>query len=182
VIAMVPPIFEGRSERDSRHFPMTVLLVVGAAGLTAVVLGIVIGGPFRSKPSSPAVRIQCSDQSAPRASSTRSEPFSAQEEKRSGPAAPDLTLSFDAEPAYCEWASVQPGFNCAHGAVDQTSTAKAPSAALVRDDSPGNVRDGKYSARVVLNPGDHSSYSCQKEAVMAIKDLGEGEGSESWWG
>jgi hypothetical protein len=93
----------------------------------------------------------------------------------------DLTLSFDAEPA--EWASVQPGFNCANGSVDQSAPAKSPSAAFVRDDSPGNVRNGKYSARVVLNPGDQSPYSCQKEAVMAIKGgLGEGEGSESWWG
>ena len=33
-----------------------------------------------------------------------------------------------------------------------------------------------------MNPGDYSSYSCQKEAVFAIKELGEGEGSESWWG
>jgi hypothetical protein len=44
------------------------------------------------------------------------------------------------------------------------------------------ARDGKYSARVVLNPGDHASYSCQKEAVEAIKPLDEGEGTESWWG
>jgi hypothetical protein len=35
-----------------------------------------------------------------------------------------------------------------------TARREAPSAAFVRDDSPGNVRHGKYSARVVLNPGD----------------------------
>jgi hypothetical protein len=99
----------------------------------------------------------------------------------SGPA-PDLTLSFDAEPGYSEWDSIQPGFRCANGAPDHSSIAQSPSAAFVRDNSPGNVRHGEYSARVVLDPGDYSSYSCQKEAVLAIKGLGEGEGSESWWG
>jgi hypothetical protein len=95
----------------------------------------------------------------------------------------NLTLSFDAEPADCEWDSIQPGFECRNGSVNLSAPAKSPSAAFVRDDSPGNVRNGKYSARVALNPGDHASYSCQKEAVMAIKGgLDEGEGSESWWG
>jgi polysaccharide lyase-like protein len=93
----------------------------------------------------------------------------------------DLTLSFDAKPAYSEFYSIQPGFKCVDRII--AGTSKSPSAAFVRDNSAGNVRHGKYSARVVLNPGDHSSYSCQKEAVMAIKGgLGEGEGSESWWG
>jgi Polysaccharide lyase len=96
--------------------------------------------------------------------------------------ASELTLSFDAQPADCEWDSIQPGFSCANGAPDHSSITQSPSAAFVRDNSPGNVRHGEYSARVVLNPGDYSSYSCQKEAVMAIKGLGEGEGSESWWG
>jgi polysaccharide lyase-like protein len=59
---------------------------------------------------------------------------------------------------------------------------KSPSAAFIRDKSRRNVRHGKYSARVVLKPGDHASYTCKAEAVFAIKDLGEGEGSESWWG
>jgi hypothetical protein len=94
----------------------------------------------------------------------------------------ELTLSFDAEPADCEWDSIHPGFTCANGSVDQSSTTKSPSAAFVRDNSAGNVRHGKYSARVVLNPGDYAPYSCQKEAVAAIKAVGEGEGSESWWG
>jgi hypothetical protein len=55
----------------------------------------------------------------------------------------------------------------------------------VRDDSPGNVRHWKDSARVVLNPGDHSAYTCRAESVGAINAKGgvdEGEGSESWWG
>jgi hypothetical protein len=52
----------------------------------------------------------------------------------------------------------------------------------VRDDSPGNVRHGKYSARVVLNPGDQASYTCKAESVDAIKGIDEGEGSQSWWG
>jgi hypothetical protein len=107
---------------------------------------------------------------------------SSQEGKASRPAAPDLTLSFDAEPADCEFYSIQPGYECAHGSVDQSAPAQPPSAAFVRDDSPGNVRDGNYSARVVLNPGDHAIYSCQREAVEAIKRLDEGEGTESWWG
>jgi hypothetical protein len=34
----------------------------------------------------------------------------------------------------------------------------------------------------VLKPGDHASHTCKAEAVLAIKRLGEGEGSESWWG
>jgi hypothetical protein len=93
----------------------------------------------------------------------------------------DLTLSFDAKPAYSEFYSIQPGYRCVNSAI--AGINKPPSAAFVRDNSAGNVRHGKYSARVVLNPGDYSSYSCQKEAVMAIKGgLGEGEGSESWWG
>ena len=97
-------------------------------------------------------------------------------------AADNLTLSFDGTPAYCEWDSIQPGFPCADGAVDQSAPTKPPSAAFVRDNSPGHVRDGRYSARVVLNPGDYASYTCKTEAVFAIKRLDEGEGSESWWG
>jgi len=93
----------------------------------------------------------------------------------------DLTLSFDAMPAYSEFYSIQPGYRCINSMI--AGIRKSPSAAFVRDNSAGNVRHGRYSARVVLNPGDHSSYSCQKEAVMAIKSgLDEGEGSESWWG
>ena len=76
----------------------------------------------------------------------------------------------------------QPGYSCVNGAVDQTTPTKPPSAAFVRDSSPGNVRHGRYSARVVLNPGDHASYTCKAEGVSAIKRLNEGEGSESWWG
>jgi hypothetical protein len=94
----------------------------------------------------------------------------------------DLTLSFDAEPADCEWDSIQSGFKCANGVVDRSARTKPPSAAFVRDDSAGNVRHGKYSARVVLNAGDQAIYTCKAEAVGAIKALGEGEGSESWWG
>jgi len=92
----------------------------------------------------------------------------------------DLTLSFDARPPYSEFQSIQPGFKC----VDKirAGISKSPSAAFVLDKSPGNVRHGKYSARVVLEPGDHASYTCKAEAVFAIKGLGEGEGSESWWG
>ena len=95
-------------------------------------------------------------------------------------ALPDLTMSFDAEPAYSEWWSIQPGFKCVHGAVSGTN--KPAAAAFVRDGSAGNVRDGRFSTRVVLRPGDHASYSCAREAVQAINATGEGEGSESWWG
>jgi hypothetical protein len=94
----------------------------------------------------------------------------------------DLTLSFDARPAYSEWWGIQPGYACANGTVDHSAPTKPPSAAFVRDDSPGNVRHGRYSARVVLNPGDHASYSCNAEAVEAVKRLNEGEGAQSWWG
>jgi hypothetical protein len=94
----------------------------------------------------------------------------------------NLTLSFDRMPAYSEFRSIQPGFKCVNGALDQSSTTKSPSEAFVRDNSPGNVRHGKYSARVVLNPGDHASYTCRAESVAAIKGIVEGEGSESWWG
>ena len=94
----------------------------------------------------------------------------------------DLTLSFDAKPAYSEFRSIQPGFGCVNGSVDQSAPTKSSSAAFILDDSPGNVRHGRYSARVVLNPGDHASYSCKAEAVEAIKHLNEGEGSRSWWG
>jgi len=91
-----------------------------------------------------------------------------------------LTLSFDAKPAYSEFYSIQPGYKCLNGTVSGTN--RSPSQVFVRDDSRGNVRHGKYSARVVLKPGDHASYTCKAEAVEAIQALGEGEGSESWWG
>ncbi len=134
----------------------------GVALLTVLVLAAVIGAPWPSgRKEAEVPRADCRN---PAARASR------------------LTLSFDAEPADCEWDSIQPGFECASGAVDQSAPAKSPSAAFARDNSPGNVRHGNYSARVVLNPGDYSSYSCQKEAAMAIKGLGEGEGSESWWG
>jgi hypothetical protein len=94
----------------------------------------------------------------------------------------DLTLSFDAEPPYSEWWGIQPGYRCADNKVDVAHPVKAPSAAFVRDNSFGNVRHGRYSARIVLRPGDHASYSCKAEAVEAVQGLDEGEGSESWWG
>jgi hypothetical protein len=93
----------------------------------------------------------------------------------------NLTLSFDAKPPYSEWDGIQPGYRCVNGAVVQASPTKPAAAAFVRDDSPGNVRQGKYSAQVVLKPGDHASHTCKSEAVEAIKRLGEREGSESWW-
>jgi polysaccharide lyase-like protein len=96
-------------------------------------------------------------------------------------ARPNLTLSFDAKPPYSEWWGIQPGYKCIDGSVNRSAPTKKPSAAFVRDNSPGNVRQGKYSARVVLNPGDHAAYSCQAESVSAIKAIGEGESSESWW-
>jgi hypothetical protein len=99
----------------------------------------------------------------------------------SGPTvARDLTLSFDGEPAYSEFYSIQPGYKCVNGTISGRS--KSPLAAFVRKNSPRNVRHGKYSAKVVLKPGDHASYTCKAEAALAIKRLGEGEGSESWWG
>jgi hypothetical protein len=93
----------------------------------------------------------------------------------------DLTLSFDALPAYSEWWTIQPGYRCVNGLVNLSAPAKPPSAAFRRDASRGNVRHGKYSARIVLNPGDHASYSCKAEAVQAVQRIGEGEGSSSWW-
>jgi hypothetical protein len=92
----------------------------------------------------------------------------------------DLTLSFDRRPAYSEFYSIQPGYRCIDGTI--AGRSKLPSAAFVRDHSRGNVRHGRYSARVVLKPGDHASYTCKAEAVEAIESLDEGEGSESWWG
>jgi hypothetical protein len=92
----------------------------------------------------------------------------------------DLTLSFDGKPPYSEFYSIQPGYKCVNGTI--SGTRKSRSAAFLRDTSKGNVRHGRYSARVVLRPGDHASYTCKAEAVEAIKPLNEGEGSESWWG
>jgi hypothetical protein len=94
--------------------------------------------------------------------------------------ASNLTLSFDAKPAYSEFDSIQSGFACVDGRI--SGTKRSPTAAFVRDKSIRNVRHGKYSARVVLKPGDHASYTCKYEAVEAIKALNEGEGSEAWWG
>ena len=158
----------------SRRRVKVALFGGGAAVLAVVVVAVVMGAPWHSgrKAANALSHSGRKAAEAPRAScnspATRSS---------------NLTLSFDAEPADCEWSSIQPGFTCANGSVNQSAPAKSPSAAFARDDSPGNVRDGKYSARVALNPGDHAIYSCQKEAVMAIKGgLGEGEGSQSWWG
>jgi hypothetical protein len=79
----------------------------------------------------------------------------------------DLTLSFDARPAFSEFDSIQPGFKCVDRSI--AGTRKSPSAAFVRDKSRRNVRHGKYSARVVLKPGDHASYTCKAEAgVLSI--------------
>jgi hypothetical protein len=136
--------------------------------LTIAILAVVVGVPSRSVHSNPPGK----EAGAPRAGC----------DQEADPARHDLTLSFDADPPDCEWASIQPGFKCANGGVDQSSTTKSASAAFVRDDSPGNVRHGKYSARVVLNPGDHTAYTCKAESVGAIKGIDEGEGSESWWG
>lgn len=96
-------------------------------------------------------------------------------------AARNLTLSFDASPAYSEWWTIQPGYRCVNGSVRLSAPSKPSSAAFQRDDSRGNVRHGKYSAKVVLNPGDHASYTCKAEAVQAVQRIGEGEGSSSWW-
>jgi hypothetical protein len=98
-----------------------------------------------------------------------------------GGAGRNLTLSFDASPAYSEWWTIQPGYRCVNGAVRLSAPSKSPSAAFRRDDSRGNVRHGKYSAKIVLNPGDHASYTCKAEAVQAVQRIGEGEGSSSWW-
>jgi hypothetical protein len=95
---------------------------------------------------------------------------------------PNLTLSFDASPPYSEWWTIQPGYRCVNGKVDQSQPNRPASAAFVRENSPGNVRHGRYSAKVVLRPGDHAAYTCKAEAVLAVKRLGEGEGRESWWG
>jgi len=94
----------------------------------------------------------------------------------------NLTLSFDAKPPYSEWWTIQPGYKCVNGHVDQTQPNQPPSSAFVRERSRGNVRHGKYAARVMLRPGDHAAYTCKYEAVLAVERLGEGEGSESWWG
>jgi Polysaccharide lyase len=94
----------------------------------------------------------------------------------------DLTFSFEDEPAYCEWEGIHPGYRCVNGSVDQAAPSKPRSAGFVRDRSARNVRHGTYSARVVLEPGDHASYGCRAEAVTAFTDVGESEGSESWWG
>jgi hypothetical protein len=96
------------------------------------------------------------------------------------PAQRNLTLSFDANPPYSEFRWIHPGFKCVNGVVSGIS--KPYSAAFVRDARKQNVRHGKYSAKVVLNPGDHASYTCRAEAVEVVKPVNEGEGSESWWG
>src|SRR5919108_2493548 len=95
--------------------------------------------------------------------------------------APDLTLSFDAEPAYSEWTGIQPGYRCTDVSVRPSTRVQPASAAFVRTDSRANVRHGRHSVQVVLRPGDHAAYSCKAEAVEAIRRLGEGEGKESWW-
>jgi Polysaccharide lyase len=155
----------------SRRWARKKWLGGGVAVLTVAVLAVVVGAPSRWGPSKPA------------APGANDRPADCEDEAAAE--RPDLTLSFDAEPAYCEWGAIQPGFTCRNGSVDQSAPRKPPSAAFVRDDSPGNVRHGKYSVRVVLNPGDHTAYTCKAESVGAINargGLGEGEGSESWWG
>jgi Polysaccharide lyase len=136
-----------------RHWLKWALVGGPLAVLAVVVLVVVACGSSRSRPS-------CVDHAQ----------------------APDLTLSFDAESANSEWDAIQSGFNCLDGAIDRSEARKPPSQAFVRDDSPDNFRHGKYSAKIFLEPGDHASYTCNAEAVFAIKRLGEGEGSESWWG
>jgi Polysaccharide lyase len=137
------------------------LLRSGLAILTLVVLVLAVGCNTQPKGSKPAV------------TACNQETDAAQH---------SLTLSFDAEPADCEWDAIQSGFSCRDGAVDRSSTRRPPLEAFLPDNTAGNVRHGRHSAKVVLEPGDHASYSCNAEAVFAIKGLGEGEGSGSWWG
>jgi hypothetical protein len=161
-------------ERGVRRRVVAVLFGGGVVVLTIVVLVLTTGGPSSSGREPGKV---------PRSSGTTTAKAPGPDCNRRATRTRDLTLSFDAEPAECEWDSIQTGYQCRNGSVDQSAPAQSPSAAFARDDSPGNVRDGKYSARVALHPGDHAIYSCRKEAVMAVKGgLDEGEGSESWWG
>jgi hypothetical protein len=166
---------ERRPGVSSRRPAKLDFLGVGAAASAIVVLTVILGA--------------CSSNSStPSAKPSRGEHEKCSENTRiggalaSGASLPNLTLSFDADPPYCEWDAIQSGFDCSGGSVHGRSDAEARSEAFVRSRSPASVRHGKYSARVVLNPGDHASYTCKAEAVEAIKSLGEGEGSESWWG
>jgi hypothetical protein len=113
---------------------------------------------------------------------TRGSPSAALGRTAAASTATDLTLSFDGHPAYSEFWSILPGYRCVNGTIDRSGTIKPPSEAFVRDKSPRNVRHGRYSAKVVLNPGDQAIYTCKAESVGAIKKIDEGEGSESWWG
>jgi hypothetical protein len=158
------------SGRGHRRRVKIVLLGAGAAVLAAVVVVIITGLPSSGGKAAKAPSSTAHTTKAPPSCSA------------SASSSSDLTLSFDAEPAYCEWDSIQHGFDCANGAVNRFAPAGSSSTAFVRDDSPANVRHGKFSAKVVLRPGDHTSYTCKAEAVEAIKATGEGEGSSSWWG
>ncbi len=84
-------------ERVPLHAVRKLLLVSGVvAALTGIVLAVVIGAPFRSKPSRPAASAKCKNQAATRRERGSGGP-SCQERKASRPAAPDLSLSFDAD-------------------------------------------------------------------------------------
>jgi hypothetical protein len=95
----------------------------------------------------------------------------------------DLTLSFDSNPYLSEFDAVQTGYRCLpDGRVNFTIAGQSRPAdqAFVRD---GTIkRDGESSAHVFLQPGDFSSYSCQKEAVQLLKGLGDSEGTDAWYG
>ena len=97
-------------------------------------------------------------------------------------ASPDLTLSFDSDPYLSDFDTVMTGYRCgSSGKVDFTiaGRSQSPDQAFVRD---GLVRrDGAYAAHVFLHPGDFSSYSCNKEAAIVRKGLGDTEGSEAWY-
>jgi hypothetical protein len=93
---------------------------------------------------------------------------------------PNLTLSFDAEPAYSEFGlGLQTGYQCSDGVPTSTPNHNA-SQVFVRD--PVTKRHGEYSAHVFIFSGDHAPASCIVDTVRAYDVTGEREGDEAWYG
>jgi Polysaccharide lyase len=95
---------------------------------------------------------------------------------------PDLTVSFDAEPAYSEFApsGIWPGFTC-DGSMQ---FVQSPSEAYVRD--PVVRRHGTYSARVHARSDGYHGYGrdCTRLRTQALVDdsvANEKQGSEGWY-
>ncbi len=90
---------------------------------------------------------------------------------------PDLTLSFDAVPAYSEFRTYNGGIKCAGdvlGGPNHSLSQMAARNSTIR-------RDGPYSAKITLQNNDHID-NCIKDGVQIYGPADIRVGAEGWYG